>query len=469
MNTQTGKTAIVIGGGIAGLLAARAISHEYQVTILEHDQYPESPGFRPGTPQARHLHLFLLQGQHIVEQFFPGICAELIHAGAVECDFVQDGIYSFVSGRVQRGPSQLRGISCSRILWEWHIRQRLLQQNQIHFQEGVEVTGLVQAPDQHAIIGVRTRPRGNISPGAETVVSADLVLDASGRTSQTPRWLEQLGYPSPDEEIVNAHLGYASRCYPRDREMGWAFAGVQIQAPARLKGAGLFPVEHNQWTAVLMGSGKNWPPTNEDGFLEFVTELADPIIAEAIRTRPGGPIYGYRNTQNCFRHYERLRMPAGLLVLGDAFCTFNPSYGQGMTVAALEAMALRKALRQSGNNLQQLGKAFYAQASKIVSFPWLLATSSDNRVPTVEPPPRLSWATRILYWYNDALLELVPHDERVRDAFFAVWHMLRPSYALFSPALFVRVLIYRLTRHWGNTKTIHQERLLRPLPLSEGS
>jgi 2-polyprenyl-6-methoxyphenol hydroxylase-like FAD-dependent oxidoreductase len=446
-NSLSGKQAVVLGGGMAGLLAARVLTEHFeQVSLIERDYYPEDPVFRPGVPQGRHVHILLLRGQQILEELFPGIRRDLVARGAIECDFLNDYPFRLPSGWLTRSPSQLLGYVSTRFLLEWQVRQALIKNPQIQILEGHEVVNVVAGNDAQSITGVslRTRPRSGLAEQNLTQVAADLVVDATGRDSKAPQWLKSLGYAPPLETVINPFFGYATRLYvpPPDPRRDWKGMVIQYDPPRNLRGGVIWPTEEGHWMVVLGGTGKDYPPTDEDAFLEFARSLPDSALFETIReAQPLSPIYGYRQTENRWRHFERLqRQPERFLVLGDAACVLNPVYGQGMTVAALGTIALRDSLRQCGRNgLSGLARRFQRKLARVNASAWTLATATDIRVPTVEGAS-IKWGAKWQYYYLDRLVQLLPHDPPMSYQFLRVIHMVEQSTVLFSPSVAMKVL-----------------------------
>jgi 2-polyprenyl-6-methoxyphenol hydroxylase-like FAD-dependent oxidoreductase len=448
---KLGAHAIVIGGGMAGLLSAHVLTYHFErVSLIERDHYPEEPVFRPGVPQGRHVHLMLVRGQRILEAFFPGLKDKLVAQDAVEGDLIADYSYHLPSGWLPRMPSCLKGYTCTRPLLEWQILQEVIAHERVQVIEKHEVINLLASSDGRSVIGVQMRLRNRLELAEREIISlrADLVVDTSGRDSQVSGWLDALGYTPPSETVVNAFFGYASRLYtpPPDFQGTWKGLLVQANPPKDLRSGMIWPIERGNWIVVLGGTGKDYPPTDEDGFLEFAHSLADPSIYEALKdSQPQSPIYGYRRTENRLHHFERLtRQPEGLVVLGDAVCTLNPIYGQGMTIAALGAVALDESLRQPLAGLPHRFQRKLAQVNKI---PWQLATASDYRVPTVEgkQPNRM---TKLLYRYFDSIVELLPTTPSVSKTFIEVVNMIEPPLALFHPAIIARVLLHGFSRRY---------------------
>ena len=446
--------ALVIGSGIAGLLAARVLAdHFEQVTILERDRVPDGPEFRAGVPQARHVHFLLLRGKSIVEQMFPGIVAELESAGAVKLDWTQDcKIYSS-PGWFKRFPSygQYAMLGCSRTLLEWTIRHRLSALPNIQMLTEHEVISLLPDRQKTGVAGVRLRQkRTDHTLGEETDLAADLILDASGRDSHAPDWLEALGYQRPVETIINGFAGYASRYYqhPPDLQVDWQLLAVLNAYPIVKRGGVIFPIEGDRWLVTLVGVARDYPATDEAGFLDFAQSLQATEFNEALKqVTPISTITGYQRMENRWRHYERLkRWPERFIICGDAVCAFNPIFGQGMTVAAQSASVLDSMLKkQPGGDLAGLAQRVQKALAKVSATPWTMASGEDLRLPEAEGdrPGRLN---RLLYGYSDAFRQLLPHDQRAMRTFVEVTHLLKPPTALFHPGIVLGVLGQTISR-----------------------
>ena len=441
------RHALVLGGGIAGLLSARVLAdHFEQVTLIERDRLPAGSEIRAGVPQARHVHFLLMRGKAILEQFFPDIVAELEAAGAVRLDWTQDlKVYSS-PGWFLRFPSEYAMLGCSRALLEWTIRQRLAGWTNVRVLPTTEVVSLLADAQRARIIGVRVRQRKPDvhEVGPEEDLSADLIVDASGRDSHAPEWLKALGYEPPQETVINGFAGYASQYYqrPADVPSDWKLLAVLNAYPVVKRGGVIFPIEDNRWLVTLVGVNRDYPAIDEAGFMAFAKSLLVPEMYEAIQqAKPISAITGYQRMENRWRHYERLaRWPEGLMVLGDAVCAFNPIFGQGMTVAAQSALALGNLLeKQPKGDLTGLGRRAQRAFAKISATPWTLASGEDLRLPEAEGdrPGRL---TNVMYWYSDRFRELLPHDQKAMRAFVEVTHLLKPPTALFQPRLVLGVL-----------------------------
>ncbi len=456
------KQAIVIGGSITGLLAARVFADHFElVTIIERDNLPEGPEHRNGVPQAHHLHVLLARGLQIVEQLFPGIGEELGAAGAPPIHWGTDLVAYLPAGWTPRFNSSVHTRGVSRTLLEWSIRQRLLVLPQIKIMTGYEVETLTATSDLSAVTGVIIRSRSGTRE--TTTLPANLVIDASGRNSHAPEWLESLGYDKPQESEVNSFLGYATRWYKRPADFPRDYKGLNItaQAPHMPRGGVFLEVENDQWIVTLAGVNKDYPPTDESGFLKFASSLASPALYDAIKNaEPISAIYGYQRTANRWRHFERLnRWPEQFIVMGDAACAFNPVYGQGMTAGALEALALQALIAGwKRPDLTGFAQTFQRKLAKVAEVPWIMATGEDLRYPgTIGGQPGLR--DRVIHRYFDALFRIIPANPDVLDAFFQVMNLLKPPASLFQPKILFKVLKGIVFK----TKPIQQESPLQGL------
>lgn len=451
-STSTSPTthAVVVGSGIAGLLAARVLTdHVDQVTIVERDRISGDPKFRSGTPQSRQIHVLLTQGSRLLEDLFPGLMQELADVGAPAVDWAADTLWLGPEGWMPRSDSELTTRTCSRICLEWHLRQRLHQNPRIDWREHTTVKNVLMDNVRSQIVGVQLH---HLDSDQDSTLATDLVVDASGRNSQLPQWLTELGYTPPEETKINSFLGYSTRWYkmPAADNQDWKIAMISAKPPHHARGAMLYPVENDQWAILLVGIGGDYPPTDETGFLEFAESLRHSAIAEVMKTaEPISPIHAYRRTENRWCHYEKLsQFPAGLVALGDAVCAFNPIYGQGMTVAALSARLLGDCLQQHPlhgdqeaklRSLTQLDRQFRRKLGHLLKEPWMMATSEDFRWPTtVGAQP--SGLVRMMHRYLDLLFIAVTDSPRIQRTVFEVFHMVKSPAALFQPFILRRVV-----------------------------
>ena len=424
---------------MAGLLAGRALADRFsRVTVVERDASPATPGHRKGVPQDQHIHVLLSSGATLLERFFPGLTEELLASGALTFDcgsaarWFHHGVWKY------RGHAGVPLLAQSRPFLEWHVRRRLAALPNVAFVAG-DAIELFPDADGRSVRGVRVRRRDGL--GVEEDCLADLVVETAGRGSHVPKWLDAMGYQQAPEETVVIDLGYATRVYQRPPQEGrdWQMLLVYARAPNGTRMGIVSPIEGDRWIVTLAGCLKDYPPDDEAGFLDFARSLERPDLFEAIKdATPLAPITTIRFPAQRRRRYEKMhRFPDGLVVLGDAMCSFNPLYGQGMSVAALEAAALADCLLEC-RELAGLPRRFFKRAARIIDGPWLLATGADFLYPgAVGKRPA---GTGILGWYNVNVLELSAHDPRVQATFLEVMHLTRSPFALFSPAVLLPVL-----------------------------
>jgi len=442
-HTPSGRHAVVIGGSIGGMLAARGLAEHFdRVTVIERDRLPEGTENRPGVPQARHLHFFLKRGMMVVDELFPGVKPDLLAAGSQMLDQGKDFRILYRFGWSPKVACDLEICTFTRPLLESTIRRHLRQDPKIGFVEGIEVMGLVLDEGGDRVEGVRIRRRGGENgEGEETIIRADLVVDVSGRGSQAPEWLRAAGYPAPEETVVDAFWGYATRLYEpvAGFTADWKSLFVLNRPPYQPRAGIIQPIEGNRWIVTVAGVMRDYPPTDEEGFLRFAQSLSSPELYRAIQTaRPLSKIWGYRQTANRLRHYEKLsRLPQGFVTLGDAVCSFNPVYALGMTLTGLAALELRDALRRGCGRIDSL--AFQKRHAKLAASSWALTTGEDLRWPATHGG-KITPKVKLMHWYIEQVMRLIPKSEDVFRRFQQVNHMLKSPAALFHPAVLGPVL-----------------------------
>ena len=444
--SRSRRQAIVLGGSMAGLLAARVLSdHFEQVTLIERDRFPEGAEHRKGVPQGRHFHVLLKRGETALDRLFPDLGAALTEGGAPVVDIGADmRIYQFGDYKV-RCSTEACLIFLSRPFLEWHVRRRVLSLKNVAACDEREVAGLVTNGDRTRVTGVMVRGAGRSGSPEGERLEADLIVDATGRGSQSGAWLEALGYSRPPETTMTIDVHYTSRVYRRTPvDLPGAKAAYALPKPPHERRFGaLFPMEGERWIATLGAWLGDHAPANEAGFLQFARSLPAPDIARALpRLEPLADFVVHHFPANRRRHYERLaRFPDGYIVLGDAMCSFNPVYGQGMTVSALEAHVLDECLRErNGGDVRGLPRRFFGRAAKMLDPAWRLTTSEDLRHPGVAEHGAAPPGTRVINWYTARIYEAAVHDAEVYRAFVQVLTMLRPPMSLFRPRLVFRTL-----------------------------
>ena len=442
-------SAVVIGASIGGLLAARVLSDTYaRVVVLDRDVLPEGAAARRGVPQGRQLHVLLSRGKEALDELFPGLSAELNARGAPLVDLHGDVHWYNDGQRMLRAPSPLIAVGMSRPLLEDALRARVAALPGVEFRGPIEVLGLSATADGSRITGVRLLPPG--AGSAEQALTADLVVDASGRGSRTPIWLAQLGYPRPAEEQVRVDVTYVTRTYRREPHHLEGLSGALTNAVPGLPRAGIVAAQEDGCYAVaLSGMLGEEPPTDDEGMAAFADSLAAPQVGEVVRTAVAqSPPAKMRFPMSTRRRYERLRrFPAGYLVVADALCSFNPIYGQGMTVAALEALLLRRLLGDTptgaGDN-DDLARRFFRGAARVIDGPWSIAVGTDLRF--AEVIGRRSPKVRFVNAYVHRLHVAAVADPVLGAAFLRVLNLVDAPTRLLAPGIVLRVLRGSLSR-----------------------
>jgi len=458
---RLGKKAVVIGGSIGGLLSARVLSDHFdQVTVVERDLIPETPQPRKGVPQGYHVHALFGGGVRVIERLYPGFFDKLVAGGAVVCDFARDLRWYHHGVWKLRTDSDLPSYWQSRPYLEAQVRRRTQSTSNITFPKHWEVVGLLSNAEKTRIIGVEVQ---HLNEGGRTEQwQADLVVDASGRGSRTPQWLASLDYARPEESTVEVSIGYASRIYerPEGSARDWQILAAFATPPHHTRTGYIFPIEGGRWLVSCVGFLQDYPPDDEVGFREFARALEVPDFYEAIKdARPLSPISSFRFPAQCWLRYERLaRPPEGLIVLGDAVCSFNPVYGQGMSACALQVEVLDRMLRQTGPKIPAgFAKRFFQQAAKVIANPWFLATTSDFFYPQTRG--QRPFGTKLLHWYVDRLFKLCSWNKPVLLRFYRVMHFIDPPAVLFHPHAIFHVLKEALGFRFGNKRTTLRPRL----------
>jgi 2-polyprenyl-6-methoxyphenol hydroxylase-like FAD-dependent oxidoreductase len=429
--------AVVVGGSIAGLLAGRVLSDHFgHVTVLDRDALPDTPAPRKGAPQTAHVHVLLRRGLLIMQRLFPQLDEALTAAGALTVNWTRDLVTFTPAGWNPRFDSEYATRTCSRGLLEQLVRREAAAIPNLTIEPRCEALDVISDEARSTITGLKVRYRDRTEDAVETL-SADLIVDAAGRTSRGLAWITALGYAAPAETVIDAHVGYATRVYrrPHDGRADWRSMMIRSRPPFGLRGGLIYPIENDQWLVNVAGAGDERPPLGDEAFLDFTRTFMHPAIYEAIKNaEPLSPVHAYQRTENRLRHFERLtRWPDNFIMLGDAACAFNPTYGQGMSVAALEAEALDGWLRSARSALR-----FQHELMSVVRAPWLMATNEDARLPHVEGA-RPGRTDKVFQNYIDTFIWLCAEDTRMLETFMGVSQLILPPTALFKPGHLIKV------------------------------
>jgi 2-polyprenyl-6-methoxyphenol hydroxylase-like FAD-dependent oxidoreductase len=431
--SRVGEQAVVVGASVSGLLAARVLSDGFdQVTVIERNRLPDEPVPRDGAPQTRQPHLLQEAGRAIIDDLFPGFENDFTSEGGLILDAASDFNFYDEDGYVAHPQAQMPVYAGSRPFLEYVIRRRVSDLDGVRLLDDCHVVDYGSDETEATVTGVKIREND-----AERSLSADLTVDATGRMSRTPTWLENQGYPSPDVAEVTVDLAYSTITVERDAADQRAFWAPA--SPPYTRGGGANPIEDDRWQVVMHGVHGDEPPRDIDQFREFastlqITELEGILDGHHILSEE---VAYYPFPSNRRRYYEKLdRFPDGLIVVGDAIASYNPIYGQGMSVAALHALVLHHTLAE--NDLGDLALQFFDEAEPVIDTAWLMAVGADFQfAQTTGPKPR---GTGLMGWYLSRLTRKAHSDRKLAERLFRVIMMEKAPTSLFRPGVMGRVL-----------------------------
>lgn len=420
--------AVVVGAGIAGLCAARILADYFtQVTVLERDSLPEEPTTRRGVPQAAHIHILYNTGADILDDLLPGYGEDLLSSGAVKNDRGSDW-YVYTGGDFQADTSNRMPLYCaSRPLFEYVLRRRVTDLGGVKLRTSHHLIEYRTTRNDTAICGVRVRNES----GAEETLTADLVVDATGRTSRTPTWLENHGYPAPPTDEVVVDIGYSTGVINRPSDDRRA---IRILPHESSREAAVTPIEGNRWQVGIVGRGDEHPPTTLEEFMNFTDSLAAPDVKHLLEDHEwtSTEIFPGRFPSSRRYRYEDLeRFPDGLVVIGDAIVSYNPVYGQGMTVAILESLVLHHTIGDAG--LDDLGRRYFQRVEEIVDVPWFKATAADSAFPETSGP--IPAGAESYLEYMGQMNRAAHNDGEVSEASVRAIQLERPLSELLQPSI----------------------------------
>ncbi|GAA2523636.1 MULTISPECIES: NAD(P)/FAD-dependent oxidoreductase [Streptomyces] len=435
------RRAVVIGAGLAGMLAAAVLSGAGvdEVIVLDRDDLPEGPEHRKGLPQGRHAHLLMAGGLAAMEDLVPDLSLRkrLLAAGAHEISLSSGMLALTPEGWLRRwrreGPVML---TCSRALLDWTVRDAVLEHCPVEVRRAA-VVGLTGSAAR--VRGVRVA-----APGGDTELEADFVVDASGRGTRVVTWLAGLGLTGIEERTVDSGLVNATRVYrvPQGAER---FPLTIVQPdPYRSRpgrSAMVLPIEDDRWMVSLGGTRGGEPPADPEGFLRYTLALPDPIVGRLISgAEPLTGVHLSRSTSNVRRYLEKsARWPDGFVVLGDALGTFNPVYGQGMSVAAFGARVLDRELSRAGLTAPGLARRVLRGTARSVDAAWSMAVSQDLRYPEVRGV-RPGLADRVVTAYSRRMMKAATGSYAAASAIWDVTSMRTPPTRMFRPTALLAAL-----------------------------
>jgi flavin-dependent dehydrogenase len=438
------EKAIIIGGGISGKLAARVLSDVYkEVIILERDNEPEGPASRKGAPQGEHLHALLHAGEYGLEELFPGITEKFYDSGAVKINSTIDLAWFHHGAWKIRYDGGYRTTLQTRPHLEWHIEQYIKRIPNVVIRYNQIVQDLLYYEAENRITGVQLKT----GP-----ILADLVVDASGVSSLTSNWLHKRGIPIPEEK-VEINLSYVSKQYQLkvNQERDWKIKMVYPNPPQEKIGGTISSVEENRYIVTVMGyhhaiNGKE-VLESDNSFLELTKKLPRLDIYETIKNAtPLTSTALYRIPQIVWRRLDRVEnIPDGILLIGDTICRIDPVFGQGMSIAILEAQALQKLLQTDNSERHKVPKAFHKKAAKIIAPIWNMVITEDFRYPATTG--KRPFGLFIQQWYAKKVFILSSQNQKVYDTFVKVMNLVRPITSLMTPSIIKSVVIHAFSRN----------------------
>lgn len=450
---------MVLGAGLAGLAAAGALAARFEeVTVVERDGLPATGQHRAGVPQGRHAHHLMASGLDGLVELFPGIIEDLEAEGAHIIPASEVPFY-LARGRLRLDDDRLRICGATRPLIEAVVRDRVRALPGVRYAERHEVVGLAGTPDRARVTGVRLRTRDH--PSADEALAADLVVDTMGRGSRSPWWLADLGYAVPDEERMQVDVHYSTRLFHRQpTDLGGCRHVIVGIPPGGRRGGLTLAVEGDRWLVTLVGFLGERPPTDLDGFIAYARTLwsdeLHEVVAHATPITDGvaGAFHSYVR-----RRYDRLpSFPHRYVLSGDAVCSLNPVYAQGMSVAIREALTLGRIVER--HDLDRVGERLLRQTRPLVDSAWTLATGADLAHPEVQGPRPVSW--RLIDRYMKRLLPAAHHDPLVANTFLKVNTFVADPPQLFAPRIVKRVWQHGRTtagrRHHEALQATHEAR-----------
>lgn len=422
--------AVVIGAGFAGLCAARVLADCFpRVLILERDSLPDGPRQRRGIPQGPHAHILFTSGCTVLEDLLPGYGDDLIAAGAIEQDFGRDWTLYRNGGYRAEPSSRIPVYAASRPLFEHVLRRRVSALDPVELRSAHHVQEYVTAGSGSVVDGLRVRPDG----GGEEIISAGIVVDATGRTSTTPLWLEKHGYTAPPKDEMNVDMTYCTGLIKRPPD---DVRTIRIDDSGDIASA--FAVEDDRWQGGVAVRGSDQPPADPEELERYATDMPVPDVADVMAEHEwcDTDIELYPFPSNRRYRYEELdEFPRDLVVIGDAIASFNPIYGQGMTVAVFESLVLHDLLTEPETS--NLSLQFFQRVERIIDVPWFQALATDSRFPEGDAEPPAGVESYIEYMGQ--AVRTAHYDSQVAEAIMRVGQLEQPLSSLLRPAIFERV------------------------------
>ncbi|MDO8290286.1 MAG: FAD-binding oxidoreductase [Parvibaculum sp.] len=436
--------AIVIGGSIAGMATAKVLLEKYdRVIVLEKDQHHRRMEARPGAAQGWHLHHLLIAGQRQLETIFPGIIDDMVAAGAFRVDMGDQYRIMLAGSWKKVVHSDIEIICAGRPLLEWCIRRRLDGENRIDYRYNQEVTDIILDPADRSVRGI-----ASLHDGQREMISAEFVVDASGKNTAVPAMLKRLGLTAPDIEEDCLNCFYSSMQHKVPAGRAWDDKVMVISyahRPFQQYYAAQYytDISRSVLSTSLVGYNCYTPPRNAEEFREFARHMPTPVIGDELDDlEPCSDVFNFRYPEMRRYHYARMKnLPSGLVAIGDALCSADPVSGLGMTKALLELNELRSLLRAGEPNNVHLVRRYYRRVEKIADRAWFVIREQNLRYPWIKDvEKKRPFYFRLHNWYVDRIFELLHEDADIYRLYLSVTHFIAPPAVLMRPSVLAKVL-----------------------------
>ncbi|QQN86089.1 FAD-dependent oxidoreductase [Bacillus toyonensis] len=434
--------AIVIGGSMAGKFAAKALSTSFkEVIILEVGDKWDGKASRKRVPQSDHPHVLLKGGEKAIEELFPTITNELIEAGSIINNFTRDLKWHQFGLWKQPFIGEVHMIQQSRPLLEWHIQKRIDQVSNITITYKTLVNGLLVDGKLNKVCGVKVK---YLETGMQEEVHADIVVDASGFGSKSMEWLREYEI-EVQEEKVRIDLFYATRMFQlkENEELDCCNMLMSPSFPENPYGVLIQTIEDNRYFVTFSGYANEKAPQTDNEFYDFAENLSIPNVTEFLNKAEGiTDIKTYKIPYQVRRRFDLVNnVPEGLLVVGDAQCRFDPVFGQGVSVAAMEAHQLQLLLQSRKQLDKTFTQQFYKKTADIIETPWDMTTTEISRHPKLKR--ELTTKQKFQLWYTKQIYRLSASDSDVYIRLVRVMNLIRSPFHLFHPKVLLAVLLNR--------------------------
>ncbi|MED2793389.1 NAD(P)/FAD-dependent oxidoreductase [Bacillus wiedmannii] len=434
--------AIVIGGSIAGKLAAKALSTTFkEVIIIESGERWDGKSSRKRVPQSHHPHVLLKGGETAIEELFPNITNELIEAGSIVNNFTRDIKWHQFGLWKQQFIGKVHMIQQSRFLLEWHIQKRIDDISNVTTKFGTLVDGLLVDGKFNKVCGVKAKC---LEAGTQVEIQADIVVDASGFGSKSIAWLREYNI-EVQEEKVRIDLFYTTRMFKlnENEKLDCCNMLMSPSFPDNPYGVLIQTIEDNRYFVTFSGYANEKAPQTDDEFYDFAENLSISNVTDFLNKAEAiSNIKTYKIPYQVRRRFDLVNhLPEGLLVVGDAHCRFDPVFGQGVSVAAMEAHQLQLLLQRRQKLDKTFTQRFYKNTANIIQTPWEMTTTEISRHPQLKR--KLTIKQKFQLWYTKQIYQLSASDSDVYIRLVRVMNLIRSPFHLFHPRVLLAVLLKR--------------------------